>query len=389
MSKWCFLKTTTALLFVTGFQLCHASKLSTDLDGSHLQKETTTTTRALQKRIPFINERDLQASNFAFRANYTAQFQYLHDPLCIGPTPVIQVYCFGPNIQLLSTSDPSIQCSMVNDVVDGWSTIECNNTCASDTACEQVYLNLGGTDIKDGPFGKINFQCEGDELSQIDAAVSFLDSGNGTCAAAADSRNLHVARMGVSCPTPSGSREYDFDDYYFDCSSYGTPVPGDGNPGNLFTCINGQNCYGEKCETDFDQMYIDADTSKFQDTCVEPVVPLAPTPVPVLNTTGLFTFSARFEAAWGLWFDPLSNSAFCSGGTPTVRITCLNGNNIALVNKTYETIKCTTVSSGEMDCTDNNSTDYVNNFTGVVYVSGDDGLWGDCHCWSRNRPSKI
>jgi hypothetical protein len=368
----CFLKSTTALLLVTSFKLCQASrKLSTDFDVSHVRKETTPTQarRSVPQKAP-MNERDLQG--FAYRANYTAQFQYLRDVNCVGPAAAIQVSCYGPNIQLLNTSDPSIVCStpFLDDF--DWTTIECNNTCATDAACQSVYVNVGGN-FGDGPFGEIFFLCEGNYMYDIDGAVSVVDSGNGTCAATSSqsvTRNIHIARMGVSCPSLSGNREYVFDDYFFECSG-GFSYPGDGNPGDLYTCLDGQNCEGIACVVDFSQIFINADVAKFQDTCVEPVVPLAPTLAPVLNTTGAFTFSARFEAAWGLLFDPVSGSA-CSGDTPTVRMTCRNGD-IKFVNSTYDTVKCVTVSPGVMDCTDN-STNFVGQFTGVVYVSGVIGL---------------
>jgi hypothetical protein len=363
----CFLKGTTTLLFVTGLKLCQASKHST------LQQQTTPT-RALgsiRRKSP-LNERDLQNSGFNYHANYTAQFQYLLDVDCFGPAPVIHVSCLGPNIQLIGVSDPSIVCSKAFVDGDEWTTIECNNTCASELACQDVYLNLGGLEVVDGPLGEIRFLCQGDSLDSIYAAVSFVDSGNGTCASSSspwDTGNLHVARMGVSCPTASGAREYVFDDFYFECSG-GLAFPGDGYPGDVYTCFDGQNCDGIACVVDFTDMYINADVPKFQDKCVEPAVPLIPTPALVLNPTG-FTYSARFEAAWGLLFDPLYGSA-CSSDIPTVRITCRNGD-IKFVNSTYGTVKCTTMSPGVMECTDN-STNFVDQFTGVVYVSGVIGL---------------
>ena len=194
----CFLKTTAALLFVTSFRLCDACKLSADCDVSQLHKETTSTKalRSIPEMSP-MHERALQDANFTYTANYTAQFQYFRDVLCQGPAPVIQVACLGPNIRLLNTSDPSIVCSTPFIADNGWSTIECNNTCASDAACEGVYLNIGGNiqDV-DGPYGKIRFECEGDELYTVDAYVAYLGGGNGACAGSSsgvDTHNFHVA----------------------------------------------------------------------------------------------------------------------------------------------------------------------------------------------------
>jgi hypothetical protein len=318
-----------------------------------------------------MHERALQDANFTYTANYTAQFQYFRDVLCQGPAPVIQVACLGPNIRLLNTSDPSIVCSTPFIADNGWSTIECNNTCASDAACEGVYLNIGGNiqDV-DGPYGKIRFECEGDELYTVDAYVAYLGGGNGACAGSSsgvDTHNFHVARMGVSCPTEFGSREYVFDDFFFECNLWS--IPGDGNPGDVYTCYHGDTCGGTECIVDFNDLRINADVPNFLDKkCIETAVPVTPTPAPVLNPSQsqLYTYSAKFEAAWGLLIDPVSVLS-CSGNTPTVRMTCRNGD-ITFVNSTYTTVNCDAVSPGVMECTDNSS-NFVNQFTGVVYVS--------------------
>jgi hypothetical protein len=295
-------------------------------------------------------------TSFAYRANYTAQFQYFHDPYCFDSNPpVFQVWCFGPNIQLINTSDPSIACGPIFDD-NGWSSIKCkNDKCRLSDSCEQVYLNIG-RNISDGPFAEILFQCEGDELYMIDASVSFRGSKNGGCAPItipgilADTRNFHVARMGVTCPAVSGDQEYVFDKF-FDCN--GIAIPSDGSVGDIYTCTSGQNCHGGECKFDFPDMFMNLDLEHYLDKCVE------------ATPAQLFTFSARFEARWGLSIDSPSCS---SNAAPTVRMTCLNGN-IKFVNSKNETVNCTTVSPGAMECTTNIATV----FSDVVYVSGDVG----------------
>jgi hypothetical protein len=379
----CILKSAIALLLVTGFNLCQAS---------HLRKETTAT-KAVRSNPEksLVHMRDLQDSYYTYRTNYTAQFQYLRDPLCKGPAPVIQVACFGPNsIQLLNTSDPSIVCSAPFLDGDGWSTIECSNTCFLESVCEDIYLNIGKS--ADGPFGEIRFQCEGNAWTNIIGAVTFLDSGNGTCAgnaSAVDTRNFHVARMGVSCPTDAGVRAYDFDDFYFECAGPRLSIPGDGHPGDVYTCRTGKNCGGIECEVDFIPLMINTNVMNFMYKCVETSVPVAPTPAPVLNTTQsqMYTFSAKFEAAWSLLFDPVSGST-CHGNTPSpVQIICRNSD-IKFVNSTYETVNCKTVSSGVMECTDN-SMNSVDQFTGVVYVSEAVGLLDVHGCFSCETPGNV
>lgn len=151
--------------------------------------------------------------------------------------------------------------------------------------------------------------------------------------------------------------------------------------GNQYTCVCGDDCLGKQCEVDFSRFSINADVKIFLDTCVVafsvPNTPaptsalfdLTPAPTPALSDPSqpqLFTFSAQFEAAWGLLFDPESGSS-CSGSAPTVRLTCRYGD-IKFVNSTYETVTCTDLSRGVMECTDSNSANFVDQFSGVVYV---------------------
>jgi hypothetical protein len=326
------------------------------------------------------------SSDFTNQTNYTAQFQYLRDTFCFDSNPpVIQVLCHGPKIQLINTSDPSIVCSRVDDAIDGWSTIECNNTCVSDTACKDVYLNIGGN-VEDGPFGEIIFQCGGNSLGDIEAAFSFLGSKNAGCPASStqklDTRNFHVARIGATCPAESGEHEYTFDDFFFDCDGIPISGNGDGNPGNTFSCVEGRNCNRAECKFDFNPIMIKLDLQHYLDKCLPGTI--APTLVP--NTSQLFNYSARFEAAWERMVDPVGST--CSENTaPTVRMTCINGT-ITFVNSTYETVSCKTVSSGVMECTDN-STNSVDQFTGVVFVSEEVGLWDDHRCSSSETPGNV
>jgi hypothetical protein len=261
---------------------------------------------------------------------------------------------------------------------NGWTYIECNNTCASDATCRNVYLTDQSVDT--GIMARIDYSCAGNDLDEIDGAVEFVDSGDGLCGAAsgAQTRNFHVLRMGVSCPNATGNnqRGYVFDDYYMECSPFTASFPfGD----NLYTCISGDSCNGMACNVDFDFLTVDADVPSFADRCVESLVPIAPTASPALaptsDNTGLVTFATTFVASWGLLFDAVSGPV-CTGYTPTVQITCLNGNAIALANAlstTMGSMNCTKVETSIMVCTDTNSLDFVNRFSSIDYVSCDVG----------------
>lgn len=307
-----FLKSapTTALMLITGLQLCQAmDKLSNYM---HTARPENVTTPKNVSRDLYTNERDLQLSNFSYRANYTAQFQYIKDSVCFGPAPVVQVFCHSPNMHLLGTSDASILCDSPALESDGWTTITCNTTCASDAACQSVYL-VQNANINQGYFGEIRFLCEGDTAYNVDAAMWYNDSGVGGCAGTSNgySRSYHIARMGVSCPTGSGGRNYLFDNFYFHCLGYGNGTynayPGEGDPGNVYTCYTGKNCNGTECDVNFLRLSIEADLPNFLNSCVETsgAVTSFPTPAPFdFTKSQLHPISARFEAAWGVLLGP-------------------------------------------------------------------------------------
>jgi hypothetical protein len=324
-------------------------------------------------------DRSLQTSNtFVYRVNYTAHYQVIQDTFCDGPPPTIRVNCRGPNIQLLNTSHPSIVCDAAprRDSDDnGWTFIQCNTTCASDAACRNVYLT--DQSVETGRMASIDYSCAGNDLDEIDGAVEFVDTGDGLCGAASglQTRNIHVLRMGVSCPnnaTGNGQRDYVFDDYYMECSPPTASFPyGD----NIYTCVSGNSCNGLACNVDFDQLTVEADVPSFADRCVESLVPIVPTAPPATapttdEDTGLVTYATTFVASWGLLFDAVSGPV-CTGYTPTVQITCLNGNAIALADTPAAAdMNCTTVDTNIMVCTDTNSLDFVNRFSSIDYVSG-------------------
>jgi hypothetical protein len=313
-----------------------------------------------------------QLQTFNYRANYSADFQALRDTFCVGDAPILQLTCFSKNMTILGTSNETIICSeMARPLVPNGTSYECINTCTS-TDCESIYLANNGGRSSDGPFGSIQFMCEGNVVDEVDAAFTYVGGNNGTCAAATSgsvTRNLHISRLGVSCPIGS-TREYVYDDTYFECDSVGSisfdTLP---DPLDSYTCEVGLDCMGQACTVDFDDMYINAYVPKFLDTCVEAIVPITsyPTRAPTSEETGL-TISVRFDGSWGNLFDSEDAISTCSTGNPTAILSCENGASIEYVLSTSTTVNCTAISESELRCTDFAS-NIVNEFSSVIFVS--------------------
>jgi hypothetical protein len=303
-----------------------------------------------------------------YRANYSADFTYFRDTLCIGDSPVLQVSCFGKNMTILGTSDSTILCSQITiPLVTNGTSYECQNTC-SGTACETVYLANNGAF---NPFGSIQFICEGDDLEQVEAEFIYLGGSNGTCAASTAStrgNNYHNGRLGVSCPIGT-SREYSFDDTYFECFgiSYAFDVAIEPGDSDIYTCYSGNRCNGLQCTVPFSNIYVRAIVPSFYDSCIEAIVPITtfPTPAPASSA---FEFSAQFEALWSVQYDSTASRSGCTSANPAVLVACENGASIEYINSTDSSMNCTEISGSELECIgDINS--ILDNFTSVFYVS--------------------
>lgn len=335
--------------------------------------------------------RDLQQQTFNYRANYSAEFQALRDTFCIGDAPILQVTCFSKNMTILGTSNETIICSqLIEPLVANGTTYECINTCSS-TSCESIYLANDNGLSTNGPFGSIWFMCEGNNVDEVDSALTYVGGNNGTCAAATSgfTRNLHIGRLGVSCPVGS-TREYVFDDTYFECDS-ADAISFDSlaDPFDVYTCEIGKDCEGEACSVAFSNMYINAYVPKFLDTCVEALVPITtyPTPAPIPESSGL-TVSVRFEASWGNLFDSEDSVSSCSNGNPVVIVSCENGALIEYVLSTSSSVNCTTISGNELRCTDF-ANNIVNQFSSAIFVSQFIHQFYLYAMISDNSPTKI
>ena len=149
--------------------------------------------------------------------------------------------------------------------------------------------------------------CEGDEFQQVvDASFVYIGGKNGSCTDI-EGRNLHIAKLGISCPSTTyissngggsvigGTREYVFDDAYFECNFNGSSSASasafDSAEGtsdiDVYTCLTGGNCNESAC-TDI----------QFTDIIINSFIPES------LNSSCVESLSSvRFEALWANLYD--------------------------------------------------------------------------------------
>jgi len=304
--------------------------------------------------IPF--RRSLQTAKY--RVNYQARFQWLLENSCGGPNPIINVLCLG-KIELLGTSHPTIVCEPLGEpTADGFNGYQCKMTCADRAACKNVWLS---TNINNGPFGEIFFQCEGEEVIDVDGAMQFLGSEGNTCSSniLGDGRNVHVAQLGVFC-----AEKYNYaNSAFFEC---------DINDANRayggYTCLAGDNCGGVECTRDIDTVNVHVDHFRLGE-CIQSLDGSElPEPVePALVQRPAGTYSAKFRADWSLKL-----SSCCTGKFPTILVECTNGE-ISDVKTIFGTTSCVVISSTSINCTESDSDTFLGSYSGVEFVSFLDG----------------
>lgn len=295
-----------------------------------------------------------------FQAAYQAQFQHLVDPECSGPPPVVRVACRGtPTI--VSTSHSTISCSTTPQPDGTFEYLECTNSCATVEECRTVYLAMDVA-AEQGPFGAIDFTCSGDTIDDVDAFMSYQGDTEGRCnASILGTRNFHIARLGVQC-----GGAYDFDDYFFECNGLSdVEFFGEGF-GDVYSCLNGENCQNNACSVNFDNVEIRADLDRFQQQCVtannNQDIPVPPErTLPPAESVDLQT---RFSAVWGSTTSG-SGVESCSTTARRVQIECTNG--VVDSVSTFSRSTCTQSGLNVLDCTD--TVREVNTFTGVEFVS--------------------
>ena len=309
-----------------------------------------------------------------YRATYLADFQHLHDFDCMADKPVLQLSCYGLNMTILSVSDPSINCTQLeNSIVKSGTTFTCVNTCVD---CTSVYE--ASDNIIDGPFASIEFICEGDDIQHIDALYTYDNGNPGSCSATTSttSRNYHVGRLGVSCPTTGTSREFVYDDTYVECVFSISDAPGfitDITPEmqdvDTYTCISGDNCNGATCTVPFDEISFYTQARNFIDTCVNSLVAIdtTPTPAPQVFTTST-RYKVQYESSWGQLYSSEASRDSCTSTNPSIAIQCEAGSSIGFINSTDVAMNCVNISNSELSCT-GDGTSLRTSFTSVTFVS--------------------
>jgi hypothetical protein len=341
-----FLKVSTALL------LC--AKTLSLTEGNELPQ------KRLQESAPTL-----------FQAKYVARFQVFTDAYCQPDSPTVRVECDGTDIKVLNVSHPSISCGTVAETdTEGKNYISCQNTCAGD-ACEGVYLAVGG-DSEDGIFGSVEFQCAGSKISDAQGSLSVEGNADQGCAGSVQEYNrvFHFAQLGVACPGPSGSTNYVYDDFYFECGglAFARQHRKEVNGDDIYTCGIGDNCYGSACTIDVAWLTINSKIATFQGLCVDPPEGVT-TQTPLIDEDSeLKMFTARFQAAWGNLYDEVAAAWCTTNDSPSVQISCRNGP-IRFLNASA-TVECTNSNQSTMECRDRITSNVHERFTGIAYVSG-------------------
>jgi hypothetical protein len=320
--------------------------------------------------------RQLQQQTLNYRANYSADFQYRRSTNCAGDAPIVQVSCFGQGMTVPNTSDTTILCEKLDvPLYANGTTYECQNTCneTTTTACSDIYL---AEEFDAEKFGSIRFMCESDDVREMEATVVYLGGiNNGTCEASATttSFNLHVARLGISCPVGSGtSREYVYDDTYFECRGLGayTRNFATGQDPDVYVCSSGDSCgAAQACNFAFDHLGVIVDLpSLMVDKCIETKETFTSFPTVAPGPSPSFNYSVRFGALWAILYDSDASMETCTSANPAIIVSCENDARIDFVNATDSSMKCTELSSSELQCMGNLSM-ITNQFTSVFYVS--------------------
>ena len=270
------------------------------------------------------------------------------------------LFNYPPVQNPLTISDGSIRCTAASQ--DGWSGIECRTTCEETNTCGDIYLERD--DVEGGVFAEITYECLGETTQQIDTTFQYTSGADGVCEEGQISgRNFHVAQLGVLCSAENGQQEFDYGDRYFECGFGNFAFKHDGK----YTCIAGQNCQGQPCEVAFEELTVEASSERFHE-CIESVsgipVPEEPTDEEIRSPSVPGDYVATFEAKWQLSLD----LTYCGAGFASKKITCVGGN-ISLTETLYDNIACSQISEDVLECSDTSDANFVNAFSGIIFVS--------------------
>ena len=316
------------------------------------------------------NQTQPDGSNFI--ASYKADFQFWVGGNCVGPVPLLRAHCKGVMLRVVQTSDASIQCQIIDTFIDGYrSSVECTNTCSGND-CPWIQRGLSSNGMSIVRFGSIYFDCEGDQVEDVEGSFTFVDSGSGSCAfddSGTDlSQNFHITRLGVLCPAVfPNPAAYNYDSAYFECS--GKDVYPLSERRLDYVCAAGWDYFGEAGVVDYGDLTVHAELWNFRQCISSPRgLPIPEIPPPSVAPRLPGTYVSRFQANW------LSGAAGERRISPTnrdctedsnVRIICTNGI-IKLVNTVYDSVRCTAVDDSTLECTDQLNSS--GNRTGVEYT---------------------
>lgn len=293
-------------------------------------------------------------------ASYQTQFQYVLGPNCQGPSPVLHVGCQG-DIAVLSP----VQCNTSIPQTDsnGWNFVECTFAFCQEEGCVDEW-RVVDDEIASASFGEILFECSGDTMDAIDAYTSYEASGRGTCNAnAVGQTNIHVARLGVQCDDGA----FDFDDYYFECSSNVDPFTTERGFLDSHSCASGFVCDFDNgnCDNfDFERIQVRADHTHYRPTCVEwnKNGSILPTEPPWNPGDGLAR-KTTFRGGWAILTD--GNDAECSSGQQNIRFECRGGTIEFDEFDGTESAACGRIGENILDCTEEAQSD---GFSNAVFV---------------------
>ena len=342
-------------------------------------------------------QQEEEPPNYKYRANYTVDFQQLLSPSCTtSEAPILGITCHGAPMTILQVSHPLITCTQLsNSTVPGGTTFAClsnaclsNNNNSNNITCDQVFQsNLGIAQAFVGPYGSIQFTCDGNTTSAVQADVVLTGRTNqGTCPAVTTNvtrPHARAVRLGISCPVSSSStsRAYVYDDTYMECRTANTSTFDISRSANdVYTCFNEKLCQNnDACDFTFDPIQVLTHLpSIVMDDCVSTTtlnVPPDenPTASPVVTTTSSPQYQVRFQAAWTARNGDRVSCTDSIDENPVIQISCPTTPDndrstiIVFVSSTDPTMMCVNVAEDTLSCI-GELEQRINQFVTVVYV---------------------
>jgi len=306
-----------------------------------------------------------------YTANYIGRFRLLLDVTCSASKPTLEISCLnGGTLEILRMGHSSLV-----TLEESTSQVLVGSDCTDRADCENVFVS---DLVDDDKYADVYFSCSGDRPEAAQAEIGIPRSDGGVeCSGISiwtGTRAFYMLQLGVFCTPPDESAvsdgTYYYNSQYFECT--------DGNTldeeftGGKYGCMNGHNCEGLSCTKDFiEPVRIQAELSKFQDQCLSEskvagnATSFSPEPQPFKAPAGEYTM--RYQALWSFQLDTF----WCGGNTPEVKVECLNGGTISLLDTFYDETLCEVLDDSTVQCeeTCSSCSYYINpEYSGVSYV---------------------